>query len=88
MCHCGAVIKDKLGSTPCDAVSCFLVVPFFVVVVFVVLFVWSLFLTLFFLLACFPLFLLLTLLIMHFYHNIYFKLKSGVVFWKRYFKSS
>ena len=41
------------------------------------------FLILFFLLACFPFLLLLTLLI-----NIYFKLKSGVLFWRRDFKSS
>ena len=64
MCHCGAVDKgslaraDKPGSTPGDAVSC-LFVPFFFCPV------WSLFLTLFFLLVFFPLFLLLTLLIMH-----------------------
>ena len=61
--HCGAVVKemlervDKPGSTPGDAVFCFFV-PFF-------LSIWSLFLTLFFLLAFFPLFLLLTLLVMH-----------------------
>ena len=40
------------------------------------------FFTLFFLLARFPLFLLLTLLIMHLDQYIYFKLKSGVLFWK------
>ena len=45
------------------------------------------FLTLFLLLACFVLFLLLTLLIIHL-DSIYFKLKSGVLFWKRDFKSS
>ena len=49
--------------------------------------VWSLFFTLFFLLAFFSLFLLLTLLVMHL-DQCYFKLKSGVLFWKRDFKSS
>ena len=64
VCHCGAVVKEffsragKPGSTPGDAVFCFLAVPFF--------FLFGLcFLTLFFLLACFPLFLMLTLLVMH-----------------------
>ena len=47
-----------------------------------------LFLTLFFLLAFFSLFLLLTLLVMNLDQSIYFKLKSGVLFWKRDFKSS
>ena len=45
------------------------------------------FLTLFFLLAFFPLFSRLTLLVMHL-DQWYFKLKSGVLFWKRAFKSS
>ena len=71
---------DKPGSTPGDAVFYFLVVPFF--------FLFGLcFLTLFFLLARFPLFLLLNLLVMHL-DQVYFKLKSGVLFWKRDFKSS
>ena len=71
---------DKPGSTPGDAVFYFLVVPF--------LFLFGLcFLTLFFLLARFPLFLLLNLLVMHL-DQVYFKLKSGVLFWKRDFKSS
>ena len=76
MSHCGAVVKemlervDKPGSTPGDAVFCFFV-PFF-------LSIWSLFLTLFFLLAFFPLFLLLTLLVMHLDLIIYFRLNSGV----------
>ena len=45
MCHCGAVVKellaraDKSGSTPGDAVFCFLVVLFVCLFVFV----WSLF---------------------------------------------
>ena len=83
VCQCGAVMKelfaDKPGSTPGDAVFCFLVVPF--------LLFGLCFLTLFFLLACFPLFSLLTLLVMHLDEYIYFKLKSGVLFWKRDFKS-
>ena len=60
--NCGAVVKelleraDKPGSTPGDAVFCFFV-SFFLFGLF--------FLTLFFLLACFSLFLLLTLLAMH-----------------------
>ena len=71
---------DKPGSTPGDAVFYFLVVPFF--------FLFDLcFLTLFFLLARFPLFLLLNLLVMHL-DQVYFILKSGVLFWKRDFKSS
>ena len=49
--------------------------------------VWSLFLTLFFLLAFISLFLLLTLPVMNL-DQWYFKLKSGVLFWKRDFKSS
>ena len=88
VCHRCAVVKellaraDKPGSTtPGHAVFCFLIVHFF--------FLFGLcFLTVFFLLACCPSLLLLTLLIMHFYHNIYFKLKSEVLFWKRDFKRS
>ena len=63
VCHCGVVVKellaraDKPGSTHGDAVFCSLSYRFFSVS--------SLFLTLFFLLTCFPLFLLLTLLVMH-----------------------
>ena len=62
---CGAVVKEllarekKLGSTPGDAVFCFFL-PFFFFFLF-----GPCFLTLLFLLACFPLFLLLTLLIVH-----------------------
>ena len=66
---------DKPGSTPGDAVSCFLV-PFLLI-----FFQFSLcLLTLFFLLACFPLFLLLTLLIMHFdqYISPEFYFKKGI----------
>ena len=47
----------------------------------------GLFLTLFFLLAFFSLFLLQTLLVMHLDQYI-FKIKAGVLFWKRDFKSS
>ena len=63
VCHYGVVVKellarvDKPGSTPGDAVFCFFI-PFFFSD-------WPIFLTLFFLLAFFPLFLLLTLLVMH-----------------------
>ena len=82
VCHCGAVMKelfaDKPRSTPGDAVFCFLVVPF--------LLFGLCFLTLFFLLPVF--------LYSHRWPcssctwiNIYFKLKSGVLFWKRDFKS-
>ena len=49
--------------------------------------VWSLFLTLLFLLAFISLFLLLTLPVVNL-DQWYFKLKSGVLFWKRDFKSS
>ena len=85
-CHCGAVVKellalaDKPRSTPGDAVFCFFL-PFFFFPV------WSLFLTLFFLLAFISLFLLLTLPVMNL-DQWYFKLKSGVLFWERDFKSS
>ena len=85
VCHCGAVVKellaraDKPGSTPGDAVFCFFVPFFFSCLVS--------FLTLFFLLAFFSLFSRLTLLVMHL-DQWYFKLKSGVLFWKRAFKSS
>ena len=84
-CHCGTVVKellacaDKPGSTPGDAVFCFFVPFFFSCLVS--------FLTLFFLLAFFSLFSRLTLLVMHL-DQWYFKLKSGVLFWKRAFKSS
>ena len=83
-CHCGAVVKemlaraDKPGATPSDAVFIFFV-PFFSCLVS--------FLTLFLLLAFFSLFLLLTLPVMHL-DQWYFKLKSGVSFCKRDFKSS
>ena len=87
----GAVVKELLertdqpGSTPVDAVFCFFVsfLP--------------LFLTLFFFLAFFSLFLFLYIIFLYSYScysffflyswswtwiNIYFKLKSGVLFWK------
>ena len=89
VCHCGAVVReflarsDKLGSTPGDAALCFLV-PFF-----------SLF-RLFFLNAIFPFgpFFLYSfcrpccmLLVMRLDQYIfYFKLKSGVLFWKKGFQ--
>ena len=81
VCHCGAVVKelleraDKPGSTPGDAVFCFFVPFFFLFGLF--------FLTLFFLLYsyCWPCWSCTWI-------NIYFKLKSGVLFWKRDFKSS
>ena len=63
VCHYGVVVKELLarvnkpGSTPGDAVFCFFI-PFFSLI-------GRFFLTLFFLLAFFPLFLLLTLLVMH-----------------------
>ena len=84
VCHCGAAVKevlapaDKPSSPPGNAVFCFFV-PFF--------FLFGLFLTLFFLLAfflysyCWPCWSCTWI-------NIYFKLKSGVLFWKRDFKSS
>ena len=86
MCHCGAVVRqflaraDKPGSTPGDAAFCFLV-PFFSRFRLF-------FLTLFFLLAFFSLFFLQTLLlVMHLDQYIfYFKLKSGVLFWKKGFQ--
>ena len=84
VCHCGAVVKelleraDKPDSTPDDAVFCFFYTVFF--------FLFGLFfLTLFFLLAfflysyCWP-------CLSCAWINIFFKLKSGVLFWKRDFK--
>ena len=89
MCHCDAVVKellayaDKPGSAPGDAVFCFLVAPFFFFSV------WSLFFNTIFPFG--PFFFILT----SDYADhalgsiyIYFKLKSGVLFWKRDFKSS
>ena len=81
MYHCGAEVKELLeradqpGSTSVDAVFCFFVS-----------FLVSFFLTLFFFLAffslfCWPCWSWTSI-------NIYFKLKSGVLFWKRDFKSS
>ena len=71
---------DKTCYTPSDAVFCFLVVPLFVF--FFISFLFGLwFLTLFFHLACFPSWSCTWI-------NIYFKLKCGVLFWKRDFKSS
>ena len=86
MCHCGAVVKeflaraDKPGSTPGDAAFCFFL-PFFFPV-------WSIFLN-----SIFPFGLFFFILTAdpagHALGSIiYFKLKSGVLFWKRDFKSS
>ena len=61
VCHCGAVVKElftgayKPGSTPGDAIFCLLVAPFFCLFFFNAIFPFSLF----------PLFLLLTLMVMH-----------------------
>ena len=85
VCHCGAVVKeflaraDKPGSTPGDAAFCFLV-PFFSL--FGLFFehyfsFWPFFLYSY----CRPCWSCTWI-------NIYFKLKSGVLFWKRDFKSS
>ena len=86
MCHYGAVVKGLLapagkpGSTPGDAVFCFFV-PFFfprLVSFFNIIFPFGLF---FFILTADP--------AGNTLGSIYiFKLKSGVLFWKRDFKSS
>ena len=87
MCHCGGVVKefleraDKPGSTPSDAVLCFFV-PFFFSV-------WSLFFN-----TIFPFGLIFFILTAdptgHALGSIYILrlIKSGVLFWKRDFKSS
>ena len=85
-CHHGAVDKelparaDKPGPTPRDAVSCFFI-PFFFLFglsFFNIIFPFGLF---FFILTADP--------AGHTLGSIYiFKLKSGVLFWKRDFKSS
>ena len=84
VCHCGAVVKEflaravKPGSTPGDAAFCFFV-PFF-----------SLF-GVFFLNTFFPFGLFFFILTAdpagYALGSIYFKLKSGVLFWKRDFKT-
>ena len=87
MCHCGAVVKeflvraDKPGSTPGDAAFCFFV-PF-------VFPVWSIF----FFNTIFPFGLFFFILTADpaghaLGSSIYLKRKSGVLFWKRDFKSS
>ena len=96
VCHCGAEVKellaraDKPGSPPGDDVFCFFVpfffLPvffFFLTVFFPVLFYYSLFfiLLLFFYSYCWPCWSCTWI-------NIYLKLKSGVLFWQRDFKSS
>ena len=85
VCHCGAVVKeflaraDKPGSTPGNA-AFFFYVPFFPCLAY--------FLTLFFLSAFFFLYSYCRPCWSCTWINIYFKLKSGVLFWKRDFKSS
>ena len=85
MSHCGAVVKemlervDKPGSTPGDAVFCFFV-PFF-------LSIWSLFFLHYFFFWPFFLYSYCWPCWSCTWINIYFKLKSGVLFWKRDFKS-
>ena len=89
MCHCGAVVKelpartDKPGSTAGDAVFCFL----FLCSVFFLFPVWSLFLNTIFPFGFF-FFILTADPAGYALGSIYiFKLKSGVLFWKRDFKS-
>ena len=81
VCHCGAVVKEflsraeKPGSTPGDAAFCFFV-PFFspcLVFFFNTIFPFGLF---FLYSYCWPCWSCTWI-------NIYFKLKSGVLFWKR-----
>ena len=83
VCHCGTVVKellaraDKLGSTPGDDVFCFFV-PFFFLSRFKHYFsFWHFFLYSY----CWPCWSCTWI-------NIYLKLKSGVLFWQRDFKSS
>ena len=76
MCEwqCGAVVKeflasaDEPGSTPGDAafsVSLYSFIIIIIIIIIVIILFSLCFLALFFLLACFSLFVLLTLLIMH-----------------------
>ena len=89
VCHCGAVDKellasaDKPGSTPGEAVSCFFALFLFFFLSCLV----SLFLRLF---SFWPFFLYSYCWPCRSFTwiNIYFKLNSGVLFWKRDFKSS
>ena len=89
LCHCGAVVKellaraDKQGSTPGDDVLCFFVPVFFF--------------TVFFFLSCFKHYFSFWQFFLYSYCwpcwsctwiNIYLKLKSGVLFWQKDFKSS
>ena len=85
MCHCGAVVKelfelaDKPGSTTGDAVFCSCTVLFFLFGPFFnTVFPFGLF---FFILTADPAGHALG-------SSIYLKRKSGVLFWKRDFKSS
>ena len=83
MCRCGAVVKELLvradipGSTPGDAVFC-LFVPCLLFFLFSLGFSFS---PVFLYSYCWPCWSCTWI-------NIYFKLKSGVLFWKRNFKSS
>ena len=93
--HCGAVVKellaraDKQGSTPGDDVFCFFV-PFFFFLFFFCF--WPLFF-----LSCFKHYFSFWHFFLYSYCwpcwsctwiNIYLKLKSGVLFWQKDFKSS
>ena len=83
VCRCGAVVEELLALTgkPGSTPGCFL----FLCTIFFS--VWSLFFNTIFPFGLFSFFLLLTLLVMQDQY-IYFKRKSGVLFWKRDFKSS
>ena len=86
VCHCSAVVKellaraDKPGSTPGNAFFCFFV-PFFFLYFCLVSFFNTIFpFGLFFLSSCcWPCWSCTSI-------NIFFKLKSGVIFWKREFR--
>ena len=81
VCHCGAVVKefleraDKPGSTPGDAVFCFFVPFFFFLLGLFFLHNFS-FWPFFLYSYCWPCWSCTWI-------NIYFKLKSGVLFWKK-----
>ena len=82
VCQCGAVVKELLtraekpGSTPVDA-------AFFLFLCTIFFFCLVSFFNTIFPFGLFSLFLLQTLLVMHLDQYIYFKLKSGGLFWKR-----
>ena len=83
VCHCGAVVRellapaDKPGSTPGDAIFCF----------FVLFFLFGLFFKHYFSFWPFFLYSYCWSRWSCTWINIYFKLKSAVLFWKRDFKS-